>query len=128
MPTYCYETNDGDIVEREFDRGKAPEEITILEDDGVVTTLSRCYAAENPRTVVRGGTGGPTGQRKSGWPMAPCVASGVHPSQAQELRNHFKAHGLNVEVNQNGDPIYESASQRRAALKCRGMYDKSSYD
>jgi len=129
MPTYCYSTlYSNQTFEREFPRGEAPQEITVDLGNGKGKTVAcRDYEMENVRTRVVGGTGGPAGQRVSGWPMKPCFASGVHPSQAQELRDHYKKHGINVEVNQDGDPIYESSAQRKKALKCRGMVDKSSY-
>jgi len=62
------------------------------------------------------------------WPMAPCVGSGVNASQAQELRDFYKKHGLNVRVTNDGDPIYDDPKQRKRALKVRGLHDNNSYD
>ena len=56
-----------------------------------------------------------------------CFASGVHASQAQDLRDFFHNHGESVEVTNNGDPVYTSANQRKRCLKLRGFVDKSSY-
>lgn len=84
------------------------------------------------RTATRDiGADHQSGVRRScggSWPMKPCVGSGVHPDQAQELRDHFKRSGVNCEVNSSGDPIYTDRHQRRRALKCRAMHDRSSYD
>jgi hypothetical protein len=56
-----------------------------------------------------------------------CVASGVAPSQAQELRDYYRRHGVPTEVTADGNPIYRNAAHRRKALKVRGMHDKASF-
>lgn len=66
--------------------------------------------------------------RKKIWPMKPCYASGVHASQAQELRDHLAKRGCPTEVTPSGDPIYTSAAHRKKALKIRGMHDKASFN
>jgi hypothetical protein len=122
MRTYCYRIDEGNSIDVQFPAGKAPETIEL--SDG--TVARRDYQSE-----MSGGAAFVKGSRnpvKRGWPMEPCYASGVHPSQAQGLRDHFKKHNLSVDVTPSGDPIYESAGQRRKALKCRGMHDNSSYD
>lgn len=63
---------------------------------------------------------------RKGWPME-CVASGVHASQAGELREHFKRHGVPTDVTHDGNPIYRDANHRKRALKCRGFVDKAAY-
>ena len=113
MPIYCYKTADGEVVDRVFAMGKAPEAITL--DDG--RPAERNFQAEHsPRTA-----GG-------GWPMEPCFASGVNASQAGELREFFAKHGCKTEVTSDGDPIYISPSHRKRALKVRGIHDKASYN
>ena len=116
IPTYCYITNDGTIVER-FMQMHEDHPQTITLEDG--TIAERCFAAERKALQT---------ETNPGWPMAPCTASGVQPWQAQELRDHYKKHGLNVEVNLSGDPIYKSKAEREKALKCRGLHDNASYD
>ena len=91
--------------------GDAPK--SILLDDGRVAL--RDFAAEH--TSRRAG---------SGWPMT-CFASGVHASQADELRRYLADRGCPTEVTRDGDPVYTSASHRKKALKLRGMYDRQSY-
>jgi hypothetical protein len=61
-----------------------------------------------------------------GWPLE-CVASGVHASQAGELREFYRKHGCPTEVSADGNPIYRNAAHRRKALKLRGFNDKASY-
>jgi hypothetical protein len=61
-----------------------------------------------------------------GWPLE-CVASGVHASQAGELREFYRKHGCPTEVTEDGNPIYRNAAHRRKALKLRGFKDKASY-
>lgn len=128
MPTYCYRTEEGDIIERVFLMGKAPEEIELFECSLYGPVAVRDYGAEGVSgTVV--GTDNPTRRSKPRrpWPMAPCVASGVHASQAQELRDHLADRDCPTEVTKDGDPIYTSAAHRKKALKIRGFHDKVSY-
>ena len=99
-----------DIVERAFAVKDRPKFITI---DG--KKYYRSFSDERP--------GVPS---TKGWPME-CVASGVHPSQAGELRKYFADHGCPTEVTADGNPVYRSAAHRRKALKLRGFKDKASY-
>ena len=68
-----------------------------------------------------------TERTMAGWPMAPCLASGVHPNQAQELRDCLSNAGVPTEVTSDGDPIYRTPTHRKRALKARHLVDKSSY-
>ena len=56
-----------------------------------------------------------------------CVASGVHASQAGELRKFFRDHGCPTEVTADGNPVYRNKAHRDKALKLRGFKDKSGY-
>ena len=129
MPTYCYRTEDGDILERVFPMGEAPEAITFYPKElGKQKEVAvRDYGAEGVTGAVVG-TENPTkrSKPKRPWPMA-CVGSGVHASQAQELRDHLAERGCSTEVTPDGDPIYTSASHRKKALKIRGFHDKASF-
>ena len=95
------------LVDRAFQVGKAPRYIMI---NG--RRANRDFSTVNVPS-------------SAGWPMPGCVSSGVHPDQADDLRAHFKEHGLSVEVNVDGDPIYESRKHQDKALACRGMHNKS---
>ena len=110
MPIYCYETESGQVVERFYDINKAPPSIRV---DG--ETARRCLRAEL--------VGVPS---KSGWPIE-CYASGVHASQAGELRDYLKKKGVPTEVTHEGDPIYTDATHKRKALKARGFIDRNSF-
>jgi hypothetical protein len=109
MPMYAYR-NGRRVVTRSFRVSERPETIVV---DG--KTYRRSFADERP--------GVPS---SAGWPME-CVASGVHSSQAADLRRFFREHGCPTEVSADGNPIYRSAAHRRKALKPRGFKDKSSY-
>lgn len=114
IPTYCYSTEDGtEVHDRIFRMGEAPEQITL--DDGRVA--KRSFQAENSPRKARG----------EGWPMEPCVASGVNAAQAPELRKFLEDRGCSTEVTGNGDPIYRSPSHRKQALKLRGLFDRASF-
>jgi hypothetical protein len=111
MPVYCYETEKTKkIVERVFPIGKAPK---IVYHQG--EKACRCLQAEAVSVPS-----------SSGWPIA-CYASGVHASQAGELREFLKKSGVPTEVTADGDPVYRNARHRRKALKARGLFDKSAF-
>lgn len=111
MPLYSFSTVDGEIVERFFPMGEAPSAVNL--EDGRLA--ERDFAADH---VAR--------PSKTGWPIT-CVASGVHPSQAEELRKYLKSHGVSTEVTSQGDPVYTSKEHRKRALKIRGFFDCASY-
>ncbi len=107
--TYCFRNGD-DVVTEVFPLGKAPE---FIERNG--RRYSRSWRDE--RVGVP-----PT----TGWPIE-CVASGVHPSQAQELRDFLEKKGVPTEVTPDGNPVYRDAQHRKRALKARGLHDNASY-
>jgi hypothetical protein len=110
MPVYCYETESGEIVERFYDMGKAPASIRVKGEPA-----RRCLRVER--------VGVPS---TTGWPIE-CYASGVHASQAGELRDYLKKKGVPTEVTPEGDPIYTDATHKRKALKARGFIDRNSF-
>ncbi len=93
--------------------GKAPKEIMRVPER---KTYKRDFKAEQ--------VGRPS---KTGWPVT-CFASGVHASQAGELRQHFKDVGVSCDVSPDGDPIYTSHEQRKRAMKCRGLHDNAGFN
>ena len=109
MPMYCYRCGKR-VISRAYPSDSKPKSITV---DGRV--YKRSWADEH--------VGVPA---SAGWPME-CVASGVAPSQAQELRDFYRQHGVPTEVTADGNPVYRNARHRRRALKVRGMFDKSSF-
>ena len=109
MPTYCYRRGNK-VVSRVFSVADRPQSIMIGGKEYV-----RSFADERP--------GVPS---TKGWPLE-CVASGVHASQAGELREFYRKNGCPTEVTEDGNPIYRNAAHRRKALKLRGFKDKASY-
>jgi len=111
MPTYCFRNEKtGQVIERVFDMAGVPQ---IIKEGGKV--FERDFQSEH--------VGAPP---TKGWPIE-CIASGVHPNQADELRSHFRKNGLNIPVTRDGNPVYADANQRRKGLKCRNLMDKASY-
>jgi hypothetical protein len=119
MPTYCYRTEDGEIIDRVFPRGEAPGEVRL--EDGRM-------AVRDLRAELAGSTVSVRGQGASSrtWPLT-CYASGVHAHQAGELRKYLRDRGCPTEISPDGDPIYTSAAHRKKALKVRGMHDRNSF-
>ena len=111
MPTYCYTKPTGETVERFFPMGDAPQAIQLGDSEAKRDYQAECVGVPSTK----------------GWPHEPCVASGVHPKQAQELRDGLRRAGVPTEVTRGGDPVYTSAVHRKKALKCRGMYDRNSF-
>jgi hypothetical protein len=111
MPTYCYSTESGIVAELFYPMGKAPGAVTLPNGELAV----RDFGAEHGAR--------PAG---SGWPME-CVASGVNAEQANELRAFFQKSGVPTDVTRDGNPVYTSASHRRAALRVRGLHDRNSF-
>ena len=114
MPTYCYRSRDRrrTLVERVFPSSQVPDS---FKENGRIFDRSRSDE-----------WGGISVPASHGWPME-CVASGVAPEQAQELRDYFRRCGVPTEVTADGNPIYRNAAHRKKALKCRGFHDRASY-
>ena len=110
MGMYCY-TNGKDTIEVFFPSYKAKPK--RIRRNG--KTYERDFSAEAVGVPM-----------SKGWPME-CVASGVAPSQAQELRDYYRKAGVPTEVTADGNPIYRNAAHRRKALKARGFKDKAGY-
>jgi hypothetical protein len=84
--------------------------------DGRMVRFERDFSAERKSLQT---------ETAPGWPMAPCVSSGVDPSQAQELRDFLKKSGVPTEVTSQGDPIYRTPTHQKRALAARGMHNKA---
>lgn len=108
MPIYCYRTTDGEVSEKQFPLGGAPEKVRVGRK-----VARRDYQAENTKVPVT-----------RGWPMEPCIGSGVNAAQAQELRDFFQKHNCPTEV-VDGDPVYRDKNHRDRALKLRGYHDRN---
>jgi hypothetical protein len=110
MGIYCYRNGDS-VIERYFPtHGNKPK---TIRHNG--RNYHRSFADEGksiPQTM--------------GWPLE-CVASGVHPSQANELREFYKKAGVPTDVTSDGNPVYRDATHRKKALKARGFSDRSAY-
>jgi len=92
--------------------GEAPEKIRIEGDGQYAIRDYRAESAAVPSTA--------------GWPLE-CEGSGVHPGQAQQLRDYYDRHGCPTEVTSRGNPVYRNAAHRKKALKCRAMHDRNSF-
>lgn len=124
MPIYCFTSSGGVTVEEVFRMGETPESIFLEaghgdDDCGV-------YQEEYFRDRAAEWKSGPRSGERGKWPIE-CYASGVHASQAQDLRDHFKKHSVDCDVTPNGDPVYRNHQHRKKALACRGIHDRASF-
>lgn len=111
MPMYSFECEEtGEVIDLPFSVAERPKEVI---KDG--KKFVRSFRSERP--------GIPS---SPGWPLT-CTASGVHPSQAGELREFLRKSGCPTEVTKDGNPVYTSAAHRKKALKVRGMHDRASF-
>lgn len=115
MPTYCY---------RSCDKRRKLVTITCSMKERPVSFVENGVKYERSPADEWQGVSVPS----STWnnPIH-CVASGVHPSQREDLEKFLKKAGVPTRVDADGNPIYTSAAHRRKALKARGMHDKASY-
>ncbi len=132
--TYCYKTLTGEVFERLYLPGEAPDEIDLVHRnelggfERITAYRDRQAEVVGMVTSVRGSENPTHHRRRSNpWPMEPCVGSGVGPHGAENLRNHFAKHDVPTEVTKDGEPIYTSAKHRKKALKCRGMHSRNEF-
>lgn len=108
MPRYTFVTDDGEQIEHICSYKDLTD--TIKLDDGRIA--KRDFAADL-LTISR--------PSPKGWPMKPCVSTGVGAHQAHELREFYRKHGETIEVSKSGDPVYTSQRQMDRDLKLRGF-------
>ena len=108
MPTYCYSSKDGRIVERVYPVGSAPKRIQI---QGRV--YHRDFALERPNTRPPGN-----------WPME-SYALGVNPDQAKEAEAESVKMGVPTQFASNGDAVFTSPSHRKRYAEALGYFDRN---
>lgn len=111
MPTYCYETVDGEMVERFFHRAdKRPAAITL--EDG--RRARRSLVAEHAK-------GRPV--RHGKWPRK-CTAMGVHPNQVDEAMRRDPEAKFDRKT---GECIFDNPQHERRVLKNAGFVNMNDY-
>lgn len=73
----------------------------------------------------RGISGSRRVRTRAKWPMT-SDAAGVHPSQVNELRDHWRRHGITgVDVTRDGSVVWNDAAARKRDCESRGLYDRN---
>lgn len=106
MPTYCYKTHAGRIVERFALIGQAPRFLVV---DG--RRANRCFQAEmcDPIGTKR------VNRRAS-------MKLGVNPKQVPELQRMLKARGCRAtQFDAQGDCLVEDRTHANEIMRARGM-------
>jgi hypothetical protein len=116
MATYCYSTDDGETVERQFPLGKAPRTVSVERGKGQWVLAHRDFRAEH-------------GQRSSLGDLYPTisVSMGVHPNEIEQTKRQLAAAGIPTEFDARGNAKIESYSHRKKLMKHVGMVDKDTY-
>lgn len=115
MPTYEFQTEDGEIVElfmpfAEHDR-RVKDGVIELEDGRKAKTYF------NPRSGISTVPGN--------YPMVSSSA-GVLPSQVKQHMEYLRQNGCGqVNHTKDGDVIFESKGQRRKVCEVLGLYDRN---
>ncbi len=113
MPTYCYKTADGAVVEREFPIGQAPGFVW----DKRGNRARRCYQAEHGRLdSVRG-------QHNPRWPMK-SEGMGINPEQIPDALKHPKAKENGHQYDpRSGAMVFQTRGHRKACMQDMGFRD-----
>ena len=113
MPTYEFQTDDGEIVEvflsfTQFD--KRVKNGVIKLDDG---QTAKSYF--NPHTGIS--------TMPANYPMV-SSAAGVHPGQIKEHMDHLRKMGCGqVDHTNDGDIIFRDKAQRKKVCETLGLFD-----
>ncbi len=113
MPIYCFRCPKCDNTFEEVRRVKDYEAPAVCLD-------CDCDAWRDLRVEH-------SGIRDSGcaaWPKY-CDASGVHPDQIPEAREHLRSRGVPTDFLPDGRAVYTSRGHRKKALKAVGMHDRN---
>ena len=110
---YCYRTDSGVLVERDFPMGEAPK--TVLTDALVIA--HRSFQDEHAPVDAD------KGQHIPQWPMK-SEGMGVNPSQIEEaLKNPgAKVHGHEYDK-RTGAMVFRDRAHRKACMKDVGYHD-----
>ena len=113
MPTYCFQTVDGILVERDFPIGEAP---TFVRDNRG-NRACRCYQAEHaPQDADKG-------QHNPQWPMK-SEGMGLNPDQIPDAMKQpgAKAHRHQYDP-RTGAMVFEDRAHRKACMRDLGFHD-----
>ncbi len=116
MSYFVYETEDGEVEEREFAIGTAPHSIRIAGK-----TAQRSFTKEHPSLVeLRGSAPG-------GYPKDSFAIS-VHPKQVSDMERKCAAAGVPTTFNKRtGDAVIISRSHQKKLMKALNMYDRAAW-
>lgn len=115
MSFYIYETEDGEVEEREFPLGEAPATVTI---NGKVARKHFAYQTSSRRE--------PWGTTPGGYPKV-SWSIGVHPSQAKELHDKLHDAGVPTQITTGGDAVITSLDHQRKVQKALGLHDRAGW-
>jgi hypothetical protein len=116
MMIYCYETPDGEIVERVM----TVAEMKAFQESPESEGFKRRIDIEHGSKIMNR-----TGIDHKWRRGLACEASAVHPSQVDEFKQIMADHGCPTDFKKTGEPIYHSRDHRRRAMEIRGLYDRN---
>ncbi len=110
MPIYCYRRPGGEIIERAFPMGEAPQSVCV---NGCVA--ERDFQAEHSSVKELRGTA------PGGWPME-SNALALHPDQVPEQARRAREAGVPTDF-KAGRPVLTDRSHRKRYCKFVGVRD-----
>ena len=113
MPTYCFRTDDGEVVELPLsiaEKARMGDEITLGDGRRAVRDFMSEHSTEGPRP----GT----------WPLY-SDAAGVHPDQIPAARARAERNGVPTDFTPDGRVVFRSRKHRKEFCEVFGLYDRS---
>jgi hypothetical protein len=128
MPTYCYKREDnGEIVEKFFPIGKAPQsiEFNVINTTGSTIAKAVTHVTAHRNIVAEQRKSKP---RNAGqWPRE-SHAFGCAPHQAKAFTEKTAAMGVPTEFSkETGCAVIKSESHQRKLLRAMDMHNKDAY-
>ena len=118
MPTYCYRTKKGTLVELVMTNAEREER----ETDGEIVLPGGKKAYRDMVTELNG-----TKQTCNWSTPLESISLAVHPTQIPEFRKIDREHGLNIDYTTDGSPRLTREKQRRQYCRAHGYHQNNAF-
>jgi hypothetical protein len=111
MSTYCFVTDDGEVLERQYPIGMCPHSVSV---DGKYAVRSHEHEWNRSSTM----------RSVNPWAKHRSVSLGVSPSQVKEAEKWHAERGVPTRFNDQGEALITSAKHQRDVCRIRGLFNK----